>query len=76
MNTSPRPSLHQPTQLFTIRLWVEVLGEGQGEVRMQVQHVRSGETYYFRSWSPLITYILTKLQEVENVAPSNEDDLQ
>jgi hypothetical protein len=75
MNTSPHPRLHQPTQLFTIRLWVETLGEGQGEVRMQVQHVRSGETYYFRAWPPLITYILAKLQEMENVAPSNEADL-
>lgn len=61
-----RPSTH----LFTVRLWVEAWGHGQGEVRMQVQHVLSGETRYFRDWSAVVTYMIMKLQEFDQ--PPNE----
>lgn len=50
------------SQLFTVRLWIEDLGDGQREWRGQVQHVASGETRYFREWSPLEAFLLTKLQ--------------
>jgi hypothetical protein len=46
-------------------VWFEPLGQGQTEVRGQVQHVLTGETRYFREWSKLVVYILAKLQEVE-----------
>lgn len=76
MNTSPQPCLHPPTHLFTIRLWVEPLDDDQGEVRMQAQHVLSGETLYFREWKPLISYLLTKMQEVERNIGCKKDDSQ
>jgi hypothetical protein len=61
---NPQP-LHLQTHLFTVRLWVEVLGDSQTEVRMQVRHTASGETRYFREGELLLTYLLAKVQEIE-----------
>ena len=66
--------LHPKTHLFTVRLWAEALGPGQEEVRMQVKHVRSGETRYFRDGGLLLTYLLTKVQEVERESESGADN--
>ena len=64
METNQPYSRHPKTHLFTVRLWVEVLSHDQGEVRMQVKHVQSGEIRYFRDGWLLLTYLLTKVQEV------------
>ena len=48
---------HHRTHLFTMRMWAEVLGDGQIEWRGKVQHVLSGEARYFRAWDTLITYL-------------------
>jgi hypothetical protein len=42
------------SQLFTVRVWQENLGEGRTEWRGKVQHVLSGEVRYFRDWPALI----------------------
>ena len=55
----PPPHSH----LFTVRLWVEELGEGETEWRGQVQHVVSGEKHYFRDWPILLAFLRAKLQE-------------
>jgi hypothetical protein len=39
------------------------MGAGEHEVRMQVRHVLSGETRYFRTWSDLVAFLLTKLPD-------------
>lgn len=57
---------HPQSHLFTVRLWVEGFGSGQDEVRLQVKHVLSGETRYFRDWSLLIIYLQVKLQALED----------
>lgn len=57
----PRPSSH----LFTVRVWVEVLGSGQREMRYKVQHVLSGETRYFREWAALLGYLTAKVRQLE-----------
>jgi hypothetical protein len=44
---------HSPSHLFTLRVWLEVLGDGQSEWRGQVRYVVTGETYYFREWNQL-----------------------
>jgi hypothetical protein len=46
-----------PSQLFTVRVWLEDLGEGRAEWRGKVQHTLSGEARYFRDWSMLIAHI-------------------
>jgi hypothetical protein len=72
-NDTPQP-LHRQTHLFTVRLWVEVLGDGQSEVRMQVRHTVSGETRYFRNGELLLTYLLTKVQELEQESETRQSN--
>ncbi len=55
----PFPRSH----LFIVRLWMEAFGDGQSEVRMQVQHVLSGERRYFRQWAHLTQYLREKVEE-------------
>jgi hypothetical protein len=62
MNTQTTPSLHPRTSLFTVRLWLEEVGAGEREVRMQVKHVLSGETHYFREWTELVAFLQLKLE--------------
>ena len=57
-----QPDQWQPrTHLFTVRLWVEPFGDDQHEVRMQVRHILSGETRYFRAWSDVVAFLLAKI---------------
>ena len=49
------------SQLFTLRVWREELGESRTEWRGQIQHVASGETHYFRDWPAAIRFILATL---------------
>jgi len=56
--------LHQPqphSQLFTVRLWRDPGQPGGRGPIMQVKHVLSGETRYFRAWQPLIDYMRNKV---------------
>jgi hypothetical protein len=46
-----RPGL--ASHLFTLRLWVEELGDGETEWRGEVRYVPSGAIYYFRRWDQL-----------------------
>jgi len=50
-------------QLFTVRLWYELVDAGQWEVHMQVKHILTGETRYFGEWAPLAAYLVNKLDE-------------
>jgi hypothetical protein len=51
------------THLFTVRVWREDMGDGQWEWRGKVQHVLSGEAFYFREWQELIAHVKTALQK-------------
>lgn len=53
------------SQLFTVRLWQEELGEGRSEWRGKVQHVLSGEARYFRDWATLIAALQEMFKTVE-----------
>ena len=53
------------SHLFTVRLWVEELGDGQTEWRGKVEYVVSGERRYFRDWSTLIAFLQAKLPQLE-----------
>jgi hypothetical protein len=41
------------SHLFTLRVWLEALGDGRSEWRGQVTYVLTGETHYFRQWDQL-----------------------
>jgi hypothetical protein len=49
------------THLFTVRLWLEDLGEGQTEWRGEVHEVLSGERRYFRDWPTLVAFLQAML---------------
>lgn len=49
------------TYLFTVRVWLEDLGEGQREWRGEVQEVKSGEVRYFREWPTLVALLQAML---------------
>ncbi len=63
MDAPDPPLVHPQSQLFTLRLWVERLGQEPTEVRIQVRHVLSGETRYFHEWPLVVAYLLAKVQE-------------
>lgn len=56
----------RPDAPFILDVAEEELGDNQSEWRGQVQHVPSGETRYFREWSSLQAFLLTKLQGSDN----------
>lgn len=47
------------SQLFTLRVWTEEVGNGRIEWRGTIQHVLTGETHHFRDWQTLIQLIET-----------------
>lgn len=51
------------SQLFTVRMWREDLGNGRSEWRGQVQHVLSGETCYFRDWETAEMFMVEMAKE-------------
>lgn len=55
------------THLFTVRLWLEELGEEQTEWRGEVQYVVSGEVRYFRDWTMLIATLQAMLPTREGL---------
>ncbi len=42
------------SHMFTLRVWVEDVGNGRFEYRGTLKHVLTGETYHFRDWPTLI----------------------
>lgn len=48
--------------LFTVRVWPEELAEDQREWRGKVQHINSGEAFYFRKWSELTAHMIAWLE--------------
>lgn len=45
------------SQLFTLRVWMETVGNGRYELRGTLKHVLTGETYHFRDWQTMIRYV-------------------
>jgi hypothetical protein len=60
------------SQLFTVRLWLEDLGEGRSEWRGKVEHVLSGQTRYFRDWATLITFLQEMLESCTQMRASRK----
>ena len=59
---------NRETRLFTVRMWLEEVGDGQLEWRGKVQALPEGEAYYFRAWSGLIMHLEAMLKP-EAVTP-------
>lgn len=63
---------HPANQLFTVRFWLEGLGDGQREWRGRVQHIGTGETIYFRDWDELLKFFRNNLNGAIK-SESNQD---
>ncbi len=55
--------------LFTIRLWPEQMETGIVQWRGKVQHVLSGEAFYFGDWDELV-------MRLRQLATEHQDDRQ
>jgi hypothetical protein len=64
------------SQLFTVRLWAEDLGDGRAEWRGKLERVASGEAHYFRDWSTLISLLVTMLPDIQIARLLNDLDDQ
>jgi hypothetical protein len=51
------------SQLFTVRVWVERMGQDARHVRIQVKHVLSGSTRTFLEWRQAIDFIEARIDE-------------
>lgn len=49
------------SHLFTLRVWIEDLGENKSELRGRIQHVLTGQSRYFRDWSSVRDFLLALL---------------
>ena len=58
------------SQLFTVRVWYELMEADDWEVRMQAKHILTGETRYFREWSRLAAYLVSKLDAIGEDNPA------
>ncbi len=58
----PRP------QIFTVRLWYEVLDAGRGEWRGEVRHADGMRRAYFREWDRLVGFVQQVLADSERAA--------
>lgn len=65
---------HSRSHLFTVRVWVERFGQDQSEMRMQIRHLGSGETRYFREWPDLAAFVLSKVEELSAERSLAQDD--
>ena len=74
MNPPESPKGQPRSHLFTVRLWREEIGGGAFEMRMQVKHVLSGETRYFRFWPDVERFLLLTVQRLESDSRQSDDD--
>lgn len=58
-------NLPTPSQLFTVRVWVESKPGGDAQVRVEVKHVLSGATRSSREWSQVVAFIEDRLHDRE-----------
>ena len=47
------------SQMFTLRVWTEEVGNGRIEIRGILKHVLTGETHHFRDWQTMIRHVKT-----------------
>ena len=60
------------SHLFTVRLWMQDLGDRRAEWRGKVQHVTSGEAHYFRDWDVLIALLKAMLPDPPAAPPESK----
>lgn len=56
-----------PSYLFTLRVWVEDVGNGRSEIRGVLKYILTGETQHFRDW-----HTMSQLIETFILSPQSE----
>jgi len=74
-SVAPGSEASHCSQLFTVRLWPEELGNGRVEWRGRVQHVTSGQWRYFREWPALVAALQEMLTAGEEETESTEQPI-
>jgi hypothetical protein len=74
LNDNHLPSISDPSQLFTVRVWKESVQHGSPQVRVQVKHVLSGATRTFSEWSQVLAFIVEKMQAVQEILKATDDE--
>jgi hypothetical protein len=64
---------HHRSYLFTLRLWLEDVGDGRTEWRGKAQYIPNGEICYFREW-PVLLAFLQKRSPGAKDRPDHESD--
>ncbi len=65
----------QTSHLFTLRMWLEDLGNGQLDYRGKVQHINSGEVIYFRNWQTLEAFVEGRLHKAKPKRLHAQEDI-
>jgi hypothetical protein len=60
------------SQLFTLRVWMEEVGDGRFEMRGTIRHVLSGETHHFRDMAVLRQLVEQSLTKKTMDAPGGK----
>jgi hypothetical protein len=64
---------HAHSQLFTVRVWREILDEeNHTEWRGLARHLPGGTWRYFRNWPALIEFMVEALSKAENDDPTDD----
>jgi hypothetical protein len=67
-----RQEHQEGSQLFTLRVWIEDVGDGRLEMRGTIRHVLSGETRHFRDTAVLLQFIEQSFKETMVQAPGGK----
>lgn len=57
---------HHRSYLFTVRMWLEDLGDGQAEWRGKAESIANGEICYFREWPALLAFLEKQTKDTGN----------
>lgn len=64
---------YPPSQLFTVRVWPELVEDGRTEWRGKLRHIPSGEIRYFQGWAALIPLMLDMLRRHNSLKHEDND---
>ncbi len=60
--------------LFTVRVWLEDLGDNRTEWRGRIRSEASGEEHYFCNWPGLLEHLLGMLPDLSAGLPRNAEE--
>lgn len=59
----------EPSNFFTLRMWMENLERSGQEWRGQIHSITTGEVRYFRDWDTLVSHIKSMIVKNKKESP-------